>query len=350
MAVENKTWVLAERPQTSIVAGKTFRLEKAPAPTADDLKDGQVLLESLYMSLDPAMRGWLNDVRSYVPPVQIGEKMRGQTVSRVLASKSPKVKAGDFVSAWSGWTEYSIANDNAIELVEIPKGGKITDILNVLGGVGLTAWTGLQHVAKLKAGETVVVSGAAGGTGSIVGQIAKLRGCKVIGIAGSDDKCDFLVKELGFDAALNYKKETFKQDFVAATPEYLDVFWDNVGGEILDFALTRAKKGARFVMCGAISGYNGAGRDVGIKNLTQVIAQRIIMQGFIVLDYPQDFATARQEMGQWLAEGKLKAQETVIKGGLEVAETAIQKLFDGSNTGKLMVEIKALDQVRGAKL
>ncbi|KAI0878209.1 hypothetical protein GGS24DRAFT_13224 [Hypoxylon argillaceum] len=351
MARENKTFVLAERPKTHIVPGETFKLEKAPAPTADDLKDGQVLLESLYLSLDPAMRGWLNDTRSYLPPVQIGEKMRGGTVSRVIASKSDLAKEGDVVTAFIGWTEVAIAGEKDIQKLEIPKGGQATDLLGVLGLTGMTAWTGLERIGKPKAGETVVVSGAAGATGSVVGQIAKLRGCRVVGIAGSDDKCAWLTSELGFDAALNYKSASFRKDFAAATPDFIDVFWDNVGGEILEVALGRAKQNARFVMCGSISGYNEPGKEgKGIRNLFNVITMRIRMEGFIVFDFVEDFPRARKEIGEWLAEGKLKRKETIVTGGLEKAEFAIRDLFEGKNTGKLLVEVKPADQVRGAKL
>ncbi|KAI0508802.1 hypothetical protein F5B22DRAFT_619671 [Xylaria bambusicola] len=351
MARENKKFVLAQRPKTHVVPGETFRLEKEPAPTADELKDGQVLLEVLYLSLDPAMRGWLNDTRSYLPPVQIGETMRGGTLSRVVASKSPKAKEGEIVNASIGWTEYKIVSDKEFEKLEIPEGGQITDLLGVLGLTGLTAYFGLDKIGKPKAGETVVVSGAAGATGSVVGQIAKLRGCRVVGIAGSDDKCVWLKEELGFDAALNYKSENFKKEFAEATPDYVDVYWDNVGGEILEIALGRAQKHSRFVMCGAISGYNESGKETkGIRNLFHVIAQRIHMEGFIVFDFLGEFPRARKEIGEWLAEGKLKRKETIVKGGIEKAEYAIKDLFEGKNTGKLLLEVKSPNEVRGARL
>ncbi|GAW13654.1 hypothetical protein ANO14919_030430 [Xylariales sp. No.14919] len=342
MARESKTFVLAQRPKAHFVPGETFRLEKRPAPTADDLKDGQILVESLYLSLDPAMRGWVNDARSYLPPVQIGEVMRGGTISRVLASKNPNVKEGDIVTASNGWTEVAIVDEKNFLKADVPKGGQLTDLLGVLGLTGMTAWTGLDRIGKPKAGETVVVSGAAGATGSVVGQIAKQRGARVVGIAGSDDKCAWLTNELGFDIALNYKKESFRQDLEAATPDYIDVYWDNVGGEILELALNRAKKNARFVMCGSISGYNDSKKESkGIRNLFHVTAQRIRMEGFIVFDFAEDFPRARQEIGEWLASGKLKRKETIVKGGLEKAEYAIQDLFAGNNTGKLLVEVKA---------
>ncbi|KAI1363607.1 hypothetical protein F5Y08DRAFT_340432 [Xylaria arbuscula] len=351
MARENKKFVLAQRPKAHVVPGETFRLEKEPAPTADELKDGQILLETLYLSLDPAMRGWLNDARSYLPPVGIGETMRGGTLSRVVATKSPKVKEGDIVNAAIGWTEYKIVGEKDVEKLEVPKGGQITDLLGVLGLTGLTAYFGLDKIGKPKAGETVVVSGAAGATGSIVGQIAKLRGCRVVGIAGSEEKCEWLKKDLGFDAALNYKSENFRKEFEAATPDYVDVYWDNVGGEILETALNRANKHSRFVMCGSISGYNEPGKESkGIRNLFHVVAQRIHMEGFIVFDFFDEFARARKDISEWVAEGKLKRKETIVKGGLEKAEYAIRDLFEGKNTGKLLLEVKSPNEVRGAKL
>ncbi|KAI1196124.1 hypothetical protein F5X97DRAFT_223419 [Nemania serpens] len=351
MARENKTFVLAKRPTEHIVPGETFKLKVTPAPTADDLKDGQALIETLYLSLDPAMRGWINDMRSYVTPVAIGEKMRGGVIARVIASKTPAAKEGDFVTASIGWTEVAIVGEKEFQKYEVPKGGKLTDLLGVLGMTGMTAWTGLHRIGKPKAGETVVVSGAAGATGSVVGQIAKLRGSRVVGIAGSDDKCAWLKSELGFDVALNYKSPTFKEDFAAATPDYIDMYWDNVGGEILELALTRAKKNARFVMCGSISGYNALGRETkGIRNLAIVVSQRIRMEGFIVFDFLEDYPAAREEIGKWLSEGKFKRKETIVKGGLEKAEYAISDLFEGKNTGKLLVEVKSPDEVRAAKL
>lgn len=226
-----------------------------------------------------------------------------------------------------------------------------TDWYSFPGLTGLTAYFGLDKIGKPKAGETVVVSGAAGATGSVVGQIAKLRGCRVVGIAGSEEKCEWLKKDLGFDAALNYKSENFKKEFEAATPDYVDVYWDNVGGEILEAALGRAHKHARFVMCGAISGYNESGKESkGIRNLFHVISQRIHMEGFIVFDFFDEFARARKDISEWVAEGKLKRKETIVRGGIEKAEYAIRDLFEGKNTGKLLLEVKSPNEVRGAKL
>lgn len=348
MARENVTYVLAERPKDNIIPGKTFKAQRGPAPTADDLKDGEILVEALYLSLDPAMRPWLNDTRSYVPPVAIGEKMRGAALSRVLASRNPGAKPGDLVTAMCGWTEVAVVDAKSFEVVHLPPAGaRPTDALGVLGFTGLTAYFGLLKIGDPKPGDTVVVSGAAGATGSVVGQIAKLKGARVIGIAGSDDKCAWLRDELGFDAALNYRSPNFARELSDATPDFINVYFDNVGGEILELALNRAAMRARFVMCGSISGYNTGGAKA-IRNLSQVTAQRIRMEGFIVFDFAAEYAEARRELGQWLAEGKVKRKETIVKGGLPEAEKAINLLFEGKNQGKLMVEVKALDEAGGA--
>lgn len=299
------------------------------------------MFESRYLSLDPAMRGWLNDTRSYVPPVQIGEIMRGSVVGVVKASKSKDFPVGTYATAMVGWTELAVVKEKDLEKVEIPENGRPTDVLGVLGMTGLTAYFGLLDVGKVKAGDFVVVSGAAGATGSIVGQIAKLKGATVLGIAGSDDKVKWL-KELGFDDALNYKDKEFFKKFRAATKDLIDVFFDNVGGEVLDLALSRAKPHARFVICGGISQYNTK-EPKGPKNYLMIISMRIRMEGFIVFDYEKQYATARKDLAQWLSEGKIKRKETIIKGGLIEADKALVQLYKGVNTGKLLVEVKAED-------
>lgn len=339
--------VLAQRPKDQIVIGETFKLQQNKKLDESDLKDGQVLLQNLYLSLDPAMRGWLNDTRSYVPPVQIGAVMRGATIARIAASKSEKLAVGSYVYAVPGWTEWAVVADSdpSLRVLEVPAGGRLTDGLGVLGATGLTAYFGLLDVGKVKAGDFVVVSGAAGATGSVVCQIAKLKGAKVLGIAGSDDKVQWL-KDLGCDNALNYKDAEFRTKFKEATKDLIDIFFDNVGGEVLDLALSRAKVHSRFVICGAISQYNVA-KPEGPKNYLMIISMRIRMQGFIVMDYTSEFPAARKELAQWLAEGKIQRKETIIKGGLEAAEQALIDLYSGINTGKLLVEIK--DESAAAK-
>ncbi|KAK7941329.1 nadp-dependent leukotriene b4 12-hydroxydehydrogenase [Apiospora aurea] len=338
-AREIQTFVLAERPTGNVEVGKTFKMEKGPAPTADQLKDGEILVEALYALL-----------RS---PVAIGEKMRGASVAKVLASKNANVKEGSLVTGFTGWTEVAILGDKQFEVVELPEGAEVTDALGVLGMTGLTAYFGLLRIGKPQKGDTVVVSGAAGATGSVVAQIAKLKGCRVVGIAGTDDKCAWLKSDLGLDEALNYKSPTFKADFAKATPDYINVYYDNVGGEILDLALARAAFRARFVMCGSISGYNNPNKEAsaGIKNLFNVTAQRIHMEGFIVFDFLADYAEGRRELSQWLADGSLKRKATIVKGGLQQAEQAFSHLFEGKNTGKLLVEVKPYEaNVGGSRL
>ena len=327
---------LKERPTGAIQPGRTFELKKHTIPQAFDLKDGEVIFQTLYLSLDPAMRGWLNDVRSYIPPVQIGEIMRGSTVGIVKASKSPKFKVGDYAVGMTGWTEIAVVKDKEISKMNLPANGRATDALSVLGGTGLTAYFGILDVGKVKAGDFVVVSGAAGATGSVVGQIAKLKGAKVLGIAGSDDKCRWIKEELGFDDALNYKDPKYAEKFRAATKGFIDVYFDNVGGETLDLALSRAKQHARFVMCGGISQYNAeGGAATGPKNYLMIVAMRIRMEGFVVFDYAAQYPQARKDLAQWLAEGKIKRKETIVKGGLKNAEQALVDLYKGVNTGRL---------------
>lgn len=330
--------VLAKRPTDNIIPGETFRLESAKVPSEADLKDGQVLFETRYLSLDPAMRGWLNDSRSYIPPVKIGEVMRGYAVGVVKASKSQKFPTGSVASGTTGWQELAVVKETDLQKVVLPKNGWLTDTLSVLGATGLTAYFGLLNVGRVKAGDFVVVSGAAGATGSVVGQIAKLKGATVLGIAGSDDKCTWL-RELGFDDALNYKDPDFANKFRAATKPLIDVFFDNVGGEVLDLALSRAKEHARFVMCGGISQYNTKNVQ-GPKNYLMIVAMRIRMEGFVVFDFAKEYPTALRELAQWLAEGKIQRRETVIKGGLAKADQALADLYKGINTGKLIVQVK----------
>lgn len=239
MTSQSLSVVLAERPQGLVVPGKTFHQKLAAPPSPSSLKDGQVLLETLYLSLDPAMRGWLQDVRSYVPPVKIGEVMRGSVISRVLASRSPRAAAGDFVVASTGWREVAVAGPKEFETVAEILGGKgapgagfkLTDLQGVLGMTGLTAYFGMTTIGLPKPGETVVISGAAGATGSVAGQMAKIAGAHVVGLAGSEDKCRWLERELGFDVCLNYKDPEFRRRFKEATPKYVDVYFDN--GEFL---------------------------------------------------------------------------------------------------------------------
>ncbi|CAH0024949.1 unnamed protein product [Clonostachys rhizophaga] len=340
MARDNLSIHLAERPKGDIIPGTTFSQKRTPIPSPADLKDGEILVETLYLSLDPAMRTYLNPGGSYMAPVPVGGIMRGMTVCRVLASKSKRAAAGDFVSGNTGWTEHAILGEKDFEPTSrFPGLRDPQDMLSVLGPTGVTAWYGMTQIGDPKPGELVVVSGAAGATGSVAGQIAKIRGATVVGIAGSDDKCRWLVEELGFDVALNYKAADFKNKFKEATKKKINVYFDNVGGQILDMCLARAKEHARFVECGVISQYNTRDHH-GLRNIANVVSLRIHMQGFIIFDQLKYFPQARSDLSKWIAEGKLKKNETIIQGGLGKAEQALVDLYKGINTGKLLVEIK----------
>ncbi|KAI0303765.1 alcohol dehydrogenase [Multifurca ochricompacta] len=324
--------LLNERPVGTLTSN-IFRIDKGPL----DLKPGagEVLIQVTWLSLDPAMRGWVSSARSYVPPVPLGDVMRSYGLGTVKeVGEGTKLKVGDVISAWTGWTEYAVLKESEVEKLQMhacqyPPGAQLIDFLGAFGATGgLTAYFGLFEVAKIKAGETVVVSGAAGSVGSLVCQIAKLHGAKVIGIAGSEDKCKWLKDELKIDGTLNYKSPTFKEDFKEAVG-YLDVFFDNVGGEILDFALTRLNKGARITLCD-----NSAPK--GLSNYLNLIFQRGKIEGFVVLDYADRFSEALNKLSQWISEGSLIRRFHIIEG-LEKAPEALPLLFSGGNTGKLFV-------------
>ncbi|KAL2823583.1 hypothetical protein BDW59DRAFT_96640 [Aspergillus cavernicola] len=323
----------------SLTSG-TFRLNTVAL--SDNVPANKVLVRVHYLSLDPAMRQWLTAKRSYIEPVEIGAIMRGQSIAQVVAVGSDlgsKFKTGDWVTASSGWQEYAVLGVKEVVKVAIPPGGRPTDAMSVLGMTGLTAYFGMVEIGQPRVGDTVVVSGAAGATGMVAGQIAKIKGAKrVVGLAGSQDKCDFLVKELGFDVAINYKDADWRKQLKEATPEYINVYFDNVGGEILDACLARAARDSRFAICGAISQYNSA-KPQGPTSFMTVISQRITVKGFIVFDFAKQYAAALKEMASWLEQGKLKRKEYIVPGGLEAAPQALVDLYAGVNTGKMMVEV-----------
>ncbi|KAL5337431.1 hypothetical protein BJX70DRAFT_246316 [Aspergillus crustosus] len=330
----------------------TFKLETVRQP--DNLPADKVLVRVHYLSLDPAMRQWLTAKRSYIAPVEIGAVMRGQSIAQVVAVGSDlgsKIKVGDWVTAYSGWQEYAVLGLKEVERVVIPPGGRPTDALSVLGATGLTAYFGMIEIGQPKAGDTVVVSGAAGATGMVAGQIAKIKGAKrVVGLAGTPDKCEFLVKELCFDAAINYRDPNWRKQLKEATPEYIDVFFDNTGGDILDACLARAAQNSRFAICGAISQYNSA-KPQGPASFMNVISQRVTMKGFIVFDFAKQYETALRELASWLSKGKLKRKEHIVPGGLEAAPAALVDLYAGANTGKMMVEVAPVKEAQpSAKL
>lgn len=339
MSSEHTSIHLAKRPETTIVPGETFVARTHPAPEPSELQDGEVILESLYLSLDPAMRGWLDDRPSYIPPVAIGEVMRGFALGQVIASRSERFPVGSYAVSMIGWTEKAIVSENSLEAVSMPDstyGGRLTDFLGVLGLTGITAYWGMVEVGRVRPGDFVVVSGAAGATGSIAGQIAKIHGATVYGITGSDEKCRWLVQDLNFDGALNYKSENFEDEFKSLTQGKINLFYDNVGGQVLDLALVCARKNARFVMCGGVSQFNEP-EVQGPKNYQMIWRMRIRMEGFIVFDHMDRALEVRQKLSQWLAEGQLKQRETIVRGGVRQAETALTKLYQGLNIGMFFI-------------
>jgi hypothetical protein len=327
----NRQWRLTARPQ-GLIKDSDFEWREEPVRA---LEDGEVLVRTIYLSLDPANRGWVREGPSYVEPVKIGEVMRGLTVGVVEASRNDRFAEGDLVSGTNGWQDYAISDGS--DLRAIPPGPlPLTAYLGLFGMVGLTAYFGLLDVGKPRAGETMVVSGAAGAVGSIVGQIGKIVGCRVVGIAGTDAKCAWLTDDLGFDAAVNYKTQDVAAELDRLCPKGINIYFDNVGGEILDICLARIAMNARVVICGGISRYNATGPIPGPKNYFNLVFRRARMEGFIVLDYADRFPEAAAEMKRWIEEGKLKQQATVVEGFRQLPRALIQ-LFEGYNTGKLMV-------------
>jgi len=333
MALTNHKFLLAARPVGMPKPGDwTFTEEPAREP-----KEGELLVQLLYISLDPAMRMWINDSRSYLPPVGIGEVMRGLGLGIVTASRNPNFAVGDHVSGSFGVQEYAITDGRGIRKVDA-KIAPLPKYLSVLGMPGMTAYFGLLDTGQPKPGETVVVSAAAGAVGSIVGQIAKIKDCRVVGIAGGAEKCHYISHELGLDAALDYKSEDVKQSLREHCPEGIDVYFDNVGGAILEAALAQIKLHARIVICGAISQYCNTGPVTGPGNYLSLLSNRATMKGMLVLDYVDRYTQAGAEMANWMAAGRLKSREDIVEG-LETFPETLLKLFTGENTGKLMLKV-----------
>lgn len=339
---------LMKRPVGLPVAGQDLVVGTAPMPAASSLQEGEVLLRNDFLALDPAMRGWMRDQRSYIPPVALGAVMRGSSVATVVASRAASLAPGDVVNCFMelGWQSFGVASAAGVRKVAPVAGLPSTVHLSVLGGTGLTAYFGLLKVGVPEAGDTVVVSAAAGATGSVVCQIAKhVLGCRVVGIAGGPDKCRWLRETLGVDAALDYKQsdgKDFKKELRAACPDGVDVFFDNVGGWILNDVLKALTNGARVVLCGAISGYNEESLPPGPAAYMNLISTSSKMEGFILFDYASQFEEAYADLERWLVQGKIKFLEEVVPG-LANAPTALLKLFghDGGNRGRLVIDIHA---------
>ena len=330
----NKQLLLAKRP-VGMPTKETWELVSTPIPACGE---GQVLIRNEYISLDPAMRGWMNTTKSYIPPVEIGAVMRAGSIGKVIdANNHPKYKVGDVLSGWGGVQQYSVTDGKGYYAVDASLAPMPTYI-GTLGMPGMTAYFGILEVGKIKAGEVVLISGAAGAVGSVAGQIAKIKGCKVIGIAGGPEKCKYLTDELGFDGAIDYKNESVIRKIKELSPEGIDVYFDNVGGEILDAALARLRMHARVVICGAISQYNATEAIKGPSNYLSLLVNRATMQGMVVLDYAKDYGKAALEMGGWMMAGKLKSREDIYEGIENFYET-FERLFTGEKMGKLVLKI-----------
>ena len=339
---------LAARPQGLSKPSDWQFSEEAVAEPAE----GQMLVQVLALSLDPAMRGWMNEGRSYIPPVGIGEVMRAGGIGRVLASKLPGFAVGNVINGMMGVQQYAsfdAAGLRAAEVHKIDLGlGSVTQWLNVLGMPGMTGYFGLLDVGMPQAGETVVVSGAAGAVGQTVGQVAKLKGCRVVGIAGGAAKCDWVVRELGFDACIDYKAaapvgakhwDAVREGLRQHCTKGVDVYFDNVGGEILDTVLTRINRKARIIVCGAISQYNNTSAVAGPKNYLSLLVNRARMEGIVVFDYAGRYGQAIAEMSAWLKAGKMHSREDVIEGSVADFPATLNKLFSGENFGKLVLKL-----------
>jgi hypothetical protein len=311
--------------------------EEVPQPA-----DGQVLVKVLQLSLDPAMRGWMNEGRSYIAPVGIGEVMRAAGVGKVIASKHPGFAVGEHVSGGLGVQEYCLIDGKDVGRFGLAKIdlrlGTLSQWLNVLGMPGMTGYFGLLEIGQPRLGDTVVVSGAAGAVGQTVGQVAKIKGCRAVGIAGGKAKCDFAVKELRYDACVDYKGGDVKDGLKEHCPKGVDVYFDNVGGDVLDIVLTRLARGARIVVCGAISQYNNTGPVKGPANYLSLLVNRARMQGMVVFDYAQRYGEAVKEIAQWLREGRFVSREDIVEG-LETFPEALNRLFSGENFGKLVLKV-----------
>jgi NADPH-dependent curcumin reductase len=333
MALTNYKFLLAARP---VGMPKRSDWTFAEEPVGEP-RDGELLVQVLYMSLDPAMRMWINEARSYMPPVGIGETMRALGVGIVTASRNPSFAVGDHVSGLFGVQEYALTDGRGVTKVDarlfpLPK------YLSVLGMPGMTAYFGLLDTGQPKPGETLVVSAAAGAVGSVVGQIGKIKNCRVVGIAGGVEKCHYIVHELGFDAAIDYKSEDVKQCLRKHCPEGIDIYFDNVGGAILDAVLAQLRMRARVVICGAISQYNNTTPIKGPSNYLSLLVNHARMEGFVVFDYVTRYSEALREMAGWFHAGVLKSREDIVKG-LETFPDTLLKLYTGENFGKLILQV-----------
>jgi len=332
MSTVNTQCKLAARP-VGLPTASNWEIVTAPVPTP---ADGQFVVEVQYLSIDPAMRTWMNAGRSYVPPVELGEVMRAQGIGRVVESRNPKFSEGDTVSGLFGIQRYAVSDGAGVLPVDLGLAPAPVH-LGTLGISGLTAYFGLLDVGEPQPGQTVLVSGAAGSVGNLVGQIARIQGCRTIGIAGGQDKCRWLTEDLGFTAAIDYKNADLRAELKNHAPDGIDVFFDNTGGATLEAALNRLARGARIVLCGAVSQYNEAPQ--GPANYMQLLVSRASMTGFVIFDYQKRYAEGLSQLAQWLTDGSLKSREQVEQGRVADFPDMLLKIFTGANTGKLVLAL-----------
>jgi NADPH-dependent curcumin reductase CurA len=335
MPAENRRFLLAERP-TGPVDENTFDLVREPIPT---IGEGEALVKVKSISIDPTNRTWIGEEPTYLPPVAIGEVMRALGLGEVVESNNENYPVGALVNGLTGWQDYTVASDSMPLMVVPPEvQAEPAELLGTLGMTGCTAYFGMLEIGEPKEGETVVVSAAAGAVGSVAGQLAKIKGARVVGIAGGPEKCAWLVDELGFDAAVDYKADDWREQLKAATPDGIDVNFENVGGEIMEAVMARLNIRARMVLCGLISGYNETEPPPGPRTFGKLLINRVRLQGFIILDYYPRFGEAIRELSGWVADGSLRSEQTVVEG-FEELPNALNMLFAGENTGKLVVDI-----------
>ncbi|WP_077213279.1 NADP-dependent oxidoreductase [Bacillus dakarensis] len=333
MALTNREILLASRP-VGMPTEENFSLVENSVP---NISGGEVLIKTLYLSVDPYMRGRMRGVRTYVDPFELGKPLTGGVVGKVIESNHPNFKVGEIVEGRLNWADYSTSDGSNIRKVD-PSIAPISTAIGAVGMPGLTAYFGLLYIGKPKEGETVVVSGAAGAVGTIVGQIAKIKGCRVVGIAGTEEKCQYLVNELGFDVAVNYKTENVLDSLKKACPNGVDVYFDNVGGEISDSVMTLINFQSRTVLCGQIAQYNDVKPSLGPRIQVQLIQRSSMMQGFIVGDFKERNEEGYNQLGKWVQSGEIKYHENIVDG-LENAPKAFMGLFTGENIGKQLVKV-----------
>lgn len=333
MPVTSRQWLLNGHPRGRGIEQGDFKLVETEIA---DPGEGEVLLKTLYLGFDPAQKGWMENIADYVAPMAIGDVMRGSGICEVVASNHPRFAVGDLVFGSTGWTEYLVSDGKDLTKVETDLSP--TAVLSILGTTGVTAWCGLFKVGRPVSGDTVLVSGAAGATGSIVGQLAKIAGCRVVGIAGGEDKCRWLVEEAGYDAAIDYKAGSVRAQIKQHCPRGVDVIFDNVGGSILNDMLGEIATGARVVICGGISRYETGSLPAGPQNYFNLVFRRGTMAGFIVLDWASEFPAIRKRLESFVKDGRLTWQED-IQHGFENAPDTLQRLFSGKNRGKQLLKL-----------